>query len=354
MYDVVIIGGGPAGANLARMLDKKFKILLVDKRALDKESSTNRKVCCGGLLAPDAQKMFARFGLGIPTDVLAGPQLFSVRTIDFDNDIEMNYQRNYININREKFDRWFVSQVPISVEKKYNTLYRNYNESDNFLEVNLTENEKDIIVQTKILVGADGAISRVRDQGFSNSIKPAKYVSIQKEYATVDDMPYYTSIFDKEITDYYSWIIQKDNTVFIGSAIPENYDANEKFDLLIKKISDYGFKLGKLKTKTGTLIMRPRNSRQLNACKNKVSLVGEAAGFISPSSAEGISYALNSSEILANCINAHGENFPHSYTKKITGIKRNIFVKNLKIIVMYNKFLRLLVMKSGFLSLKKS
>ena len=354
MYDIVIIGGGPAGANLARMLDKKFKILLVDKRELNNESSTERKVCCGGLLAPDAQKMFARFGLGIPTNVLAGPQLFSVRTIDFDNNIEMNYQRHYININREKFDRWFVSQVPNTVEKKYNTLYKKYTESNNSLDIHLTENEKDITVQTKMLIGADGAISRVREQGFSNSIKPAKYVSIQKEYKTVDDMPYYTSIFDEEITDYYSWIIQKDNTVLIGSAIPEGYDANEKFDLLIKKISDYGFNLGELKAKTGTLIMRPRNSKQLNACKHKVALVGEAAGFISPSSAEGISYALNSSEILANCINAHGENFSPSYTKKIAGIKRNLFVKNLKIIVMYNKFLRLLVMKSGFLSLTKS
>lgn len=38
-YDITIIGAGPAGSTLARELGKKYKVLLVDKRPLDKEAS---------------------------------------------------------------------------------------------------------------------------------------------------------------------------------------------------------------------------------------------------------------------------------------------------------------------------
>ena len=81
MYDIAIIGLGPAGAALARLLSEKFKIIAIDR----KNKNTNK--CCGGLLSPDAQKALAQFDICLPKDVLADPQIFSVRTIDFDNNI---------------------------------------------------------------------------------------------------------------------------------------------------------------------------------------------------------------------------------------------------------------------------
>ena len=50
-YDIVIIGGGPAGASFARLLPNHFKVLIIEKSS---KTSTLGKVC-GGLLAPDAQ-----------------------------------------------------------------------------------------------------------------------------------------------------------------------------------------------------------------------------------------------------------------------------------------------------------
>lgn len=87
MYDIVIVGGGPAGATLARLIGKKYKTLLLEKRRFDDSPESGHK-CCGGLLAPDAQEMLARFGLGVPKSTLAGPQLFAVRTIDITNSLE--------------------------------------------------------------------------------------------------------------------------------------------------------------------------------------------------------------------------------------------------------------------------
>ena len=51
MYDIVIIGAGPAGSTLARQISKSNKKVLI----IDAENEKNKKPC-GGLLAPDAQK----------------------------------------------------------------------------------------------------------------------------------------------------------------------------------------------------------------------------------------------------------------------------------------------------------
>ena len=73
MYDIAIIGLGPAGATVSRLLSKKYKILALDRK------NSNMAKCCGGLLSPDAQKILASFDLCLPKDVLVNPQIFSAR-----------------------------------------------------------------------------------------------------------------------------------------------------------------------------------------------------------------------------------------------------------------------------------
>jgi geranylgeranyl reductase len=117
MYDVAIIGAGPAGATLARLIAEKYRVLLIDKRQLiDLPEKLSSSKCCGGLLAPDAQRMLSRLGLGLPKSVLEEPQLFVVRAIDIQQGLEGYYQRHYINMHRQKFDRWLLSLVPSSVD----------------------------------------------------------------------------------------------------------------------------------------------------------------------------------------------------------------------------------------------
>ncbi len=49
-------------------------------------------------------------------------------------------------------------------------------------------------------------------------------------------MPYYGAIFDEEITDFYSWIIPKDNYILLGSALKPKENTWEKFELLKVKL----------------------------------------------------------------------------------------------------------------------
>ena len=84
MYDIAVIGAGPAGSVFATELSKhnpKYKILIIDGQSED-----NKKVC-GGLLAPDAQKELSKLNLTLPNNILADPQIFEVETIDIHKNI---------------------------------------------------------------------------------------------------------------------------------------------------------------------------------------------------------------------------------------------------------------------------
>lgn len=354
MYDVVIVGSGPAGANLARLIGDKYKVLLIDKRDLENENPKNHgNKCCGGLLAPDAQKMIAKLGLGIPKDILVNPQLFAVRTIDLTNNLERLYQRFYYNMDREKFDRWLVSIIPAGVDKSFNSFFKSFTEIPGGYEIRYINNGREISARTRVIAGADGALSILRRSVSKDINIPEKYISIQEWFKCPYDIPYYTAIFDEEISDFYSWIIPKDNCLLLGSALRPRENTWEKFEMLKTKLTKQGFNFDNKIKKEGAYIFRPRKVSQLYAGRDGIALVGEAAGAISPSSAEGISYALKSSLYLAQSLDAGIDGFLDRYKQRLKHIKLNLFVKNLKSPAMYDPFLRRLAMKSGLQSIKQ-
>ena len=84
MYDIAIIGAGPGGSTLGRLIGNQFNTVIIDKRNfMDMPGPYGSGKCCGGLLAPDAQAMLAKMHLSLPHGVLAEPQIFVVRAIDF-------------------------------------------------------------------------------------------------------------------------------------------------------------------------------------------------------------------------------------------------------------------------------
>lgn len=352
MYDIAIIGAGPAGATFARLIGSSYKVLLIDKRhftASPNEDSYKAK-CCGGLLAPDAQQMLAVLGLGLPQNVLVGPQLFVVRTIDLQYNIERYYQRFYINIDRGKFDRWLVSLIPASVDFRFGSSFKSYEKKDKSFQIRFSQNGKEHIEHAKILIGADGAFSMVRRQAFPHRIFPKKYIAIQEWFENDRVLPYFTTIFDKEITDFYSWTIPKENHLLVGAALSPQDETSLKYELLKKKLQDYGFQFGRCVKKEGAFILRPVSRSQVCIGGDGIALLGEAAGWISPSSAEGLSYAFRSALLLAQSLHQGQENFLKCYDQKTKQMQKNILLKNLKSPFMYNPLIRKMVMRSGIQS----
>jgi flavin-dependent dehydrogenase len=351
MYDVAIIGAGPAGATLARMLAPRFKVLLVDKRTLNvSESELPFRKCCGGLLAPDGQAMLSRMGLGLPRHVLVGPQLFVVRTIDLASGLERFYQRYYINFDREKFDRWIASLVPGSVDRRFGCLFMGCEEDDEGVTLRLTARGETRSERARLLVGADGAASRVRRLALAGCRAPRAYMAVQQWFEAERPQPYFSVFFDPGLTDFYCWTIPKESSLIVGGAFYPRQRAAQRFESLKEKLSRFGYRLGNSERKEGALLLRPAGPRDITHGRGRVALVGEAAGWISPSSAEGLSYAMRSGLALADALGRGTEGCLGRYRKNTADLSRNIFLKTLKAQVIFRPLMRRLVMRTGLQS----
>jgi len=352
MYDIAIIGAGPAGATLARLIGDRYRVLVIDKRqCTDFPENVSSGKCCGGLLAPDAQRMLSALGLGLPKDVLEEPQLFVVKALDIQQRLERYYQRHYININRRKFDGWLLSMIPPQVDIRTACRLQSYSSENGYFKLTLVQEHKTHVEKARILAGADGAASRVRSTMSAKGPFPKRYFALQEWVEGDSNLPYFTAIFDSEITDYYCWAIPKGNCLIIGAALHPNQGISEKFELLKKRLKQGGFQFGKTVRREGALILRPLKIGQLSAGGKGIALLGEAAGWISPSSAEGLSYALKSALILAQTLRVTLDGFEKRYYENTRPLRRNIFLKNMKSHFIFNPGLRKVVMQSGLQSM---
>jgi geranylgeranyl reductase len=340
IYDFLIVGGGPAGATIARMIDPKFKTAL-----LEAGSKTDPGKLCGGLIAPDAQKMLGKFGLSLSKDILVDPQMFFVESHDLQTGNSQKYQRFYLNVDRKRFDSWLLSLIPSRVEQHLATEYLRHETEGNVISVLARKQGQQLIFKTRHLIAADGGQSLVRRRTVKDFPRINKYVSLQAEFNSMKPQTGFQVYFDRSLTDFYGWSIQKKESLVVGMAL-KGKGAKERFESYISQI-----KPGTELRRSSCTIIRPGKFSDFRThFQSNVFFIGEAAGFISPSSAEGISYAFKSAELLANAIN-HGPSIASSYWFSTLKIKTGLLVKKLKSMVIYNKILRNLIFMIGIAKL---
>ena len=365
MFDYIIVGGGPSGSVLAHCLGQSAQVLLIERRTLTRveEDGARLEKCCGGLLDPSAQDALTRLQIGLPKEVLTEPQVFAVRAIDVDNHKERYYPKRYVNIDRTAFDRMLLNRAAEApgVTLMENALVLDHKQNPEKVTCKVLDRNtgKTELFDAKALIGADGAASIVKGKlterylipvgGDRLSGAPRVYVCVQEEYEVPEPLPHHAAIFDRFVTDFYSWVIPKGNRILVGSAIPDGDDIKLKFAKLKADLASEGFDLSRPVHRSGAKLLRPRPFGSVFAGKGKVYLVGEAAGLISPSSAEGISYAIRSAMLLGETLLSGGH--LAQYDKSLRKLKLEISLKSAKSPIMYGPFLRGLVFRSGALSI---
>lgn len=348
VYDIAIIGAGPAGSIFAKEIARlrpDLKTVIIDGQSPDTAKP------CGGLLAPDAQKLLARFDLVLPKSILEDPQIFAVQTIDIEQRLLRYYQRHYLNMDRYAFDSWLLSLIPSHIIIQKGKCVKIDKEDDCYiLTINNSSNK--LAIKAKIIVGADGGVSIVRRTFFSPM--RVQYVAIQQWFENKGQkLPYYSCIFDAKTSDSCSWTIHKGSHVIFGGAFKKE-GCRSAFDTQKSRIEELlGNSFGEPLKTEACLVSSPRNMRDFCTGAKDVFLVGEAAGFISASSFEGLSSAMLSGKLLADAF-AEAESYTdiqNIYRKSTFSLRLKLFTKSMKRVVLCNPFTRSIIMRSGIQSI---
>ena len=284
-YDVVVVGGGPAGATLADEMARRGRsVLLLDKAGRIKP--------CGGAIPPRLVRDF-----DIP-DHLMCARIESARMVSPKGKaVDMPINGGYVGIvDREVFDEFLRDRAAShGATRRTGAFTRIGRDNDDVALVHFNGIDGEGRVRAKMVVGADGANSAVGRQAIPK-FKTAKFVFAYHEIveAPVARTDAYSATrcdiyYDGSMSpDFYSWVFPHGSKMSIGTG-----SANKGFSLKAA-IADLRQRTGLdgLATirKEGAPIPLKPMKRWDNG--RDVMLIGDAAGVVAPASGEGIYYAM--------------------------------------------------------------
>lgn len=352
LYDLAIVGLGPAGATLARLLAPLgLKLAALDRK--QPEGSHGFAKACGGLLSPGAQRELALLGLNLPNEILAGPQIFSVKTIDLPSGLIRRYQRCYLNIDRQRFDRWLIGLIPeMAVDLLRPAELQGLRLEGDIYKLNYLQRGRSAELRCRFLVGADGAAS-ITGRLLGGRRKIRRYLCIQEYYPLANNSQEpYACFFDENISDCYGWLNNKDGRLILGLALPRLQPAR-RLARAKEKLAAFGYEFSQpLLKREACLVSRPASLSQLSFGRRPgLFWLGEAAGLVSPSSLEGISYALGSARALARALSEAPNEALAAYAAALRPLRLKILSRLAKVPFMYWPPLRRLVMASRLTAL---
>lgn len=295
-YDITIVGAGPAGCMAAASLAGEYRVLLVD------QSIFPRNKPCGGILLEESIQFLKQFR--IPKDVFSEPAILENLVLwDLNNKIERKERRGFLNISRYKFDEWLWKMALDKCSFLPATKLIDYYPTDGSLEI-ILEGDKRRAINTKYLISAEGSPSYIRRKLYGMEVNMRSYIAFQEWLKpTKDNLADLFFIFDDSLTDFYSWVIPKSHLLLLGSAIPVGSNNTQQiFDRLKKQIKDKIRFAGSPEIKEAKFTFIPKSSGDIHLGNERIMLIGEAAGLISPSTGEGVSYALRSGYLCADAL----------------------------------------------------
>ena len=272
-----------------------------------------------------AQEFLATYGR-VPEDAILSPRWVNFRYHDWDRGIRKPTELRFLNVDRKGFDSWLVSLLPDNVTVAGTTSVIGFSQDAQRVTVQLKNGTGPTAIECGNLVGADGPRSTVRRQLGVGTV--GTYVTLQDFCALEGEIePYFDCIYMRDIGDEfgYAYVMPKGDVAIVGSVFyPKTKRPHEKHEQVLRMLRK-ALPLGESRKREAWVALTVRDRSDLVPGMGRVLLAGEAGGFMSPTSGEGISYALNTGSLAGRAISSgDADTALERYRSSVAHVSRNV------------------------------
>jgi geranylgeranyl reductase len=293
-FDVVVVGGGPAGATAASDLAKMGrKVMLLDRQGRIKP--------CGGAIPPRLIKDF-----DIPDHLLCA-RIRSARMIaPSRKSVDMPVENGFVGmVDRDVFDEFLrVRAAEHGADRRQGTFTTWRRASDGVSEIEYREKEtgSDIRVRAGVIIGADGTNSAVARQAAPKAGRAPFVFAYHEIIRTPEDAKDKTAssrcevYYQSEVSpDFYGWVFPHGDTMSVGvGSAAKGFSLRDSTAALRQQA---GLTNCETIRKEGAPLPLYPAKKWDNG--RDVVLAGDAAGVVAPASGEGIYYAMATGRLAA-------------------------------------------------------